>query len=296
MTERQDLRRELGALRREASAQRRESAALRRQLSDLERAAAATSDELAELRGRVDRELATAHRIQLSLLPRSFPAPSGWDVAARYRAAREIGGDLYDVYPAREGGSGGLGLSIADVTGKGVTAALLMAFCRAIMRTAAWNGHGPSDTLTRVNRVLARDVRSGLFVTALVVELAADGREVRWSSAGHEPPLLVRPRGSIVELPAGGIMLGLFDNTPFPEHRRTLEPGETFLMLTDGVTDAEDRRRRRFGDARLRRELGRLRGEAVDDMLGALVSRIDAFAGGVAQADDLAIVALRRTA
>ena len=276
MSERQDLRRELGALRREASAQRREAAALRRQLSDLERAAAATSDELAELRGRVDRELATAHRIQLSLLPRTFPAPSGWEVAARYRAAREIGGDLYDVYPAREGGSGGLGLSIADVTGKGVTAALLMAFCRAIMRTAAWNGHGPADTLTRVNRVLARDVR--------------------WSSAGHEPPLLVRPRGRTVELPAGGIMLGLFDDTPFPEHRRTLEPGETFLMLTDGVTDAEDRRGRRFGDARLRRELGRLRGEAVDDMLGALVTRIDAFAGGVAQADDLAIVALRRTA
>jgi sigma-B regulation protein RsbU (phosphoserine phosphatase) len=296
MSERGDLGREAVELRREAVALRRETVALRERLADLERAAAAAAAEVAELRGREERELATAHRIQLSLLPRAFPAPGGWEVAARYRAAREIGGDLYDVYPAREERAGGLGLSIADVTGKGVTAALLMAFCRAIMRTAAWNGDGPADTLTRVNRVLARDVRSGLFVTALVVELAADGREVRWSSAGHEPPLLIRPRGSVLELPAGGIMLGLFDDTPFPEHRRTLEPGETFLMLTDGVTDAEDRRRQRFGDVRLRRELRRVRSEAVNDMLAALVGRIDAFAEGVAQADDLALVALRRTA
>jgi sigma-B regulation protein RsbU (phosphoserine phosphatase) len=275
---------------------RAETDALRRRLATLEREAAQTAAELAELRGREERELATAHRIQLSLLPRAFPAPAGWEVAARYRAAREIGGDLYDVYPAREDRDGGLGLSIADVTGKGVTAALLMAFCRAIMRTAAWNGDGPADTLTRVNRVLARDVRSGLFVTALVVELSADGRELRWSSAGHEPPLLVRPRGSVLELPAGGMMLGLFADTPFPEHRRALEPGETFLMLTDGVTDAEDRRRRRFGVRRLRRELLRVRADPVDDVLGALVERIDAFAAGMAQADDLAVVALRRTA
>jgi phosphoserine phosphatase RsbU/P len=274
---------------------RQEADALHRRIADLERAASDAAAELSAFREREERELATAHRIQLSLLPRTFPAPDGWEVAARYRAAREIGGDLYDVYAAREDQPGGLGISIADVTGKGVTAALLMAFCRAIMRTAAWNGTGPADTLTRVNRVLARDVRSGLFVTALVVELDPDGSEVRWSSAGHEPPVLVRLRGPVLDLPAGGMMLGLFDDTAFPEHRHTLEPGETFLMLTDGVTDAVDRKGRRFGDARLRRELHRVRGATAEGMLGSLVERIDAFAEGMSQADDLALVALRRS-
>lgn len=159
-------------------------------------------------------------------MPRAFPdLGPDWQVAARYRAARSIGGDAYDVYPAHPGKEGQLGLGIADVTGKGVTAALLMAFCRAVMRSAAWNGTGPADTLARVNRVLTRDVRTGLFVTALVAELTTATAQLRWASAGHEPPFLLRPGGSVVELPAGGSMLGLFDPADTVEHRRRLRPG-----------------------------------------------------------------------
>jgi sigma-B regulation protein RsbU (phosphoserine phosphatase) len=284
------------AARREIAELRREAAGLRRRLAATDQVAADAVAALSALRERDERELATAQRIQVSLLPRAFLAPPGWDVAARYRAAREIGGDIYDVYPARPDQPGGLGLSIADVTGKGVTAALLMAFCRAIMRTAAWNADGPADALARVNRVLARDVRSGLFVTALVLEVDANGATVRWASAGHEPPLLIRPRGSPIELPAGGTMLGLFDDAAFPEHERSLRRGETFLMHTDGAIDSEDRRGRRFGDHRLQRTLHRLRGAEADAMLQGLVETIDAFAGAVDQADDIALVALRRTA
>jgi sigma-B regulation protein RsbU (phosphoserine phosphatase) len=283
-----------GRARGELAHLRHEAAELRRRLAASEQAAADAVATLSAVRERDERELATAHRIQLSLLPRSFPSPAGWQVAARYRAAREIGGDIYDAYPARPDRPGGLGLSIADVTGKGVTAALLMAFCRAIMRTAAWNAHGPADALARVNRVLARDVRSGLFVTAIVLELDPRRGTIRWASAGHEPPLLVRPRGRPVELPAGGTMLGLFDDATFPEHERALERGETILMLTDGAIDAQDVRGRRFGDARLRRTVHRLRAMEAEPMLEALVDVIDAYAGARAQADDLALVALRR--
>jgi sigma-B regulation protein RsbU (phosphoserine phosphatase) len=268
---------------------------LRALLAQRDREVAELARDLAAARERADRELLTAQRIQVSLMPRTFPdlGPE-WQVAARYRAARSIGGDAYDVYPAHPGRAGQLGVGIADVTGKGITAALLMAFCRAVMRTAAWNGTGPADTLQRVNRVLARDVRSGLFVTALVAELTMDRAEVRWASAGHEPPLLLRPSGRVVTLPAGGTMLGLFDPLDTLEHRRRLRRGETFVLLTDGITDAADRRGRRFGDVRLRRALRATAGQGAEATLACILDAVDAFAGDTAQADDLTLLAIHR--
>jgi sigma-B regulation protein RsbU (phosphoserine phosphatase) len=264
-------------------------------LEDRDGSIAALTAELEALRDRQERELRTAQRIQVSLMPRSAPdLGPGWEVAARYRAARSIGGDAYDLYPAQPGSVGQLGVNIADVTGKGVTAALLMAFCRAILRSAAWNGTGPADTLQRVNRVLARDVRSGLFVTALVAELDAADGDLRWASAGHEPPLLVRPGGTTSRLPAGGAMLGLFDPADAPEHRRRLRPGETLVLLTDGVTDMTDPHRRRFGEVRLMRTLRGVAGTGASQVLDAVVDALDAFADGTPQADDLTLVAIHR--
>jgi sigma-B regulation protein RsbU (phosphoserine phosphatase) len=270
-------------------------AELRRRIQALERAAEVRDAVLAEAVGREERELATARRIQASMMPRTFPSWPGVGIAARYRAARAIGGDIYDVYPSRSDEEGRLGLAVADVTGKGVTAALLMAFCRAIMRTAAWNAGGPADTLARVNHVLARDVRSGLFVTAVVAELDAVGGRVRWASAGHEPPLLVRLDGTVSELPAGGIMLGLLDGAPFVEHRCLLRPGETFLLLTDGIIDATDRKGRRLGPVRLRRVLREHADADPGELLDAIVDAVDSFADGTTQADDLTLLAVRRT-
>jgi sigma-B regulation protein RsbU (phosphoserine phosphatase) len=229
------------------------------------------------------------------MLPRTFPASPGVGIAARYRAAGSIGGDIYDVYPSRPEHEGRLGLSVADVTGKGVTAALLMAFCRAIMRSAAWNASGPADTLARVNRVLARDVRSGLFVTAVVAELDVVHGSVRWASAGHEPPWLLRPNGTVSELPAGGTMLGLLDDAPFEERRRRLRAGETFVLLTDGVVDASDPKGRRLGPARLRRVLRSHADADLGELLDAIVDAVDTFADGATQADDLTLLAVRRT-
>jgi len=274
---------------------RGELAALQQRIAELERSSADDRRTLAEMRQHGERELAIARHIQVSLMPRTFPNLPGYAIAARYRAARVIGGDIYDVYPARPDRNGRVGLAVADVTGKGVTAALLMAFCRAIMRTAAWNASGPADALERVNRVLTRDVRSGLFVTAIVVELDEANGEVRWASAGHEPPLLLRAAGTVSELPVGGVMLGLMDDAAFDEHHRRLRPGETMLLLTDGVTDASDRRGRRLGSVRLRRILREHAESDPDSLLDGIVAGVDAFADGATQADDLTLVALRRT-
>ncbi len=166
---------------------------------------AARTAEVASLRAqaeaeaaRLEQELVFARRIQLNLMPPVGPQPAGWRIATAYRAARMVGGDFYDTYelPAR---AGSMGLVVADVTGKGITAALMMAFTRAVLRAAAYNGSGPADAIKRTNRVLTHDARTGLFVTAFVGELDA---------ASGEPPVRGgRPRGAAAgpsRLPGNG--------------------------------------------------------------------------------------------
>src|SRR6185369_4428873 len=130
---------------------------------------------------------------------------------------------------------GTLGLVIADVSGKGITAALMMAFARAVLRAAAYNGSGPADALLRTNRVLARDARTGLFLTALVAQLEGTSGTLRYAAAGHEPALLLRSGSTRVsELPSNGMLLGLFDPIPVEEATATLRPGDLMLAYTDG--------------------------------------------------------------
>ena len=179
---------------------------------------------LADERLRSARDLAFARRIQLNLMPTDLPVPPGWEIATAYRAARTVGGDFYDVYSLPSAAST-LGLVVADVTGKGLPAALMMAFSRAVMRSAAYNGSGPADALRRTNRVLVRDARTGLFVTALVARLDVDSGRLRYANAGHEFPLL-RRRGSrrVREVRAPGAMVGLLERPALVDRMRHPRP------------------------------------------------------------------------
>jgi serine phosphatase RsbU (regulator of sigma subunit) len=230
-------------------------------------------------------------------MPTRFPdLGPGWQVAARYRAARSIGGDAYDVYPAQPGRDGQLGLSIADVTGKGVTAALVMAFTRAVLRAAAYNGSGPGDALRRTNRVLVTDARTGLFVTAFAGELDVATGRLRYASAGHEPPLLVRAADGRVrelELPPT-TLLGAFEDFDAPETEMDLAPGDLLVAFTDGVTDAADATRARFGDARFQAALGDVAAGGADAAVAGVLAKIDAFVAGEPAADDITLLAIAR--
>jgi phosphoserine phosphatase RsbU/P len=269
--------------------------------SDVARGEDPRDAEIAELRAtiamerdRLERELAFARRIQLNLMPQDPPQPAGWEIATWYRAARVVGGDFYDVYelPRRPGR---FGLVVADVTGKGLTAALMMAFTRAVLRAAAYNGSGPADTLARTNRVLVRDARTGLLVTALVSVLDTATGRVRYASAGHEPALLVRAAHEVpVELEAGGTILGLVDAPAGGNRTIELGAGDLLLLYTDGVTDATAPDGRRFGPERLRAAVGAIRGVSATEVVDALIAEIDRFAGGTDQADDLTLLAIRR--
>lgn len=253
--------------------------------------------DLEGLQRRIDHELEVARRIQLSLMPATVPEPDGWKIATAYRAARIVGGDFYDAYelPARPGR---IGFVVADVTGKGVTAALMMAFARAVMRSAAYNASGPADALERTNRVLAGDARTGLFVTAFVGELDPATSRLRYAAAGHEPPLLFRAatgRAADMDVP-GTPLLGAFTPLAATELEVRLAPGDVLLAYTDGVTDAQDAGGSRFGDGRLRTTVEAAARGGAAALLASVLAAVDTFASAVPAADDITLIALERQA
>jgi serine phosphatase RsbU (regulator of sigma subunit) len=223
-----------------------------------------------------------------------LPAPPGWQLATAYRAARTVGGDFYDAY-ALPAAATSVGLAVADVTGKGLPAALMMAFSRAVMRSAAYNGSGPADALRRTNRVLVRDARTGLFLTALVGRLDTATGRLRYANAGHEFPLL-RRSGSrrIRELRAPGAMLGLLGTLAVADRVVTLAPGDLFLVYTDGVTDALAPDGHRFGLGRLVDVVAQAGDAPASAVVAAIVSAVDQFAGAAEQADDMTLLAVKR--
>lgn len=249
---------------------------------------------LALERRRLERELEFARRIQINLMPLTPPQPPGCEIATAYRAARMVGGDFFDVFelPAWPGS---FGLVVADVTGKGLTGALMMAFTRAVLRSAAYNGSGPSDALERTNRVLVHEARTGLFVTALAARLDPTAGILTWSSAGHEAPLHVRASDcEVVELAAGGHLLGMAEGAAEPDRSIQLEPGDLVLLMTDGITDALRGDGERFGDARLRAVLASASRGPASETVSRILAEVDAFAGATDQADDMTLLAIRR--
>jgi sigma-B regulation protein RsbU (phosphoserine phosphatase) len=243
-------------------------------------------------RVRLEHELAIGRRIQLALLPQRFPAVAGWSFAARYEAAREVGGDFYDIFSVR-GRSDRLALLVADVTGKGIPAALLMADARALLHAAVDNADGPGDALGRVNRILVRERPTSLFVTAalLVADTATGG--IRHASAGHEPLLVKRVDGRIEELEAEGPLLGAFDEPAFEERETTLALGELLVAYTDGITEARDPAGGFFGEERLRQLVGA--GSANPDGVADLIAiAVSEFRSGEEAWDDLTLVVAGR--
>jgi sigma-B regulation protein RsbU (phosphoserine phosphatase) len=246
-------------------------------------------------RAREAHELEIGRQIQRSLLPRRFPDVPGWRFAADYEPAREVGGDLYDVFRLRAGGDRVV-LLIADVTGKGVPAALLMADTKALLHAAADNATGPADALVRVNRILAFERRSARFVTAAMAEVDARSGEVRLAIAGHEPPLVIHADGLVEEMQGGGPILGAFAGAEHGQSRFRIRPGECIVLYTDGITDARNPDGAFYGEPRLREVLSGLAGATADDVRRAVVEDVRTFRAGADAYDDLTILVAEREA
>jgi serine phosphatase RsbU (regulator of sigma subunit) len=247
-------------------------------------------------RERLDHELSIGRRIQLSLLPASSPNPPGWEFAAIYRAARQVGGDFYDFIELPEA-PGTIGLIIGDVTGKGVPAALLMASTRAVLRASSAGAPAPSVVLERTNRHILRDGRAGLFVTALYATLELTAGRLLFASGGHDAPLWVdgSARRSRL-LTTRSSILGAFSEIDLEDRRIELRPGDLLVLYTDGVTEARDARGRLFGERRLRAVVTAYADGSAQAIADAVLNAVTDFAGEVPWSDDLTLLVVKRTA
>ncbi len=245
-------------------------------------------------RQRLDEELAVGRRIQLSLLPASTPTAAGWEFAAIYRAAREVGGDFYDFLDAGLA-PGSLDLVIGDVTGKGVPAALMMAFTRAVVRASADVSSSPAEVLRRTNHQLIHDGRSGLFVTALYASLDLEQGDLVLANGGHDPPLWVHGpshRTRLVSSPSS--ILGAFRELAVEDRHIHLDPGDVLVLYTDGVTEARDPSRRLFGERRLRAIATASASAAASVIAQRVLDAVRDFSAGSPMADDLTLVVIKR--
>jgi sigma-B regulation protein RsbU (phosphoserine phosphatase) len=247
---------------------------------------------------RLQQELVVARSIQLGLMPREMPLVPGWAFAAHYQAAEQVGGDFYDIFAIPDG-SGAYGIVVADVADKGVPAALIMAAGRTLIRGIALDGKSPAAALTVANRVLLEDGDSGLFVTALFGRLDPAAGRLTFANAGHMRPLRAAAGGVIEELKSVGIALGVIHDIELEEVTVTLEPGDSILLYTDGVTDAASPDYQRFGPTRLWDAIAAANraGDARPaKIVESVRSAVSGFVGAAAPADDLTLFALGRAA
>lgn len=250
---------------------------------------------------RIRQELEVARRIQTSFLPDCCPPVPGWELAAVWRSARQVGGDFYDFIPLPangprdEAGIQRLGLVVADVADKGVPAALFMALSRTLVRTVAIDGRPPALALGRANDLIVADARTDLFVTLFYAILDSASSEVAYATAGHVPALLVRgASGQVEQLRAPGMAMGVLPDVVFEERRVQVEPGDLLVFYTDGVTDAMDDGHRPFGRDRLAEIVRAHRHRPAVDVAAAIEEAVDSFAGAAAQYDDLTLLIARR--
>jgi serine phosphatase RsbU (regulator of sigma subunit) len=244
-------------------------------------------------RERLEQELAVGRQIQLSMLPEACPVVPGWEFAAFYEAARQVGGDFYDYFELPK--SRRLGIVIADVADKGVPAALFMALSRATIRAAALDGRGPSATMTQANGLILKDSKDSLFVTAFYATLDTGSGRLIYANAGHSRPLWLRVApGEIQELAAHGIALGVLEDIELQEREIDVAPGDLLVFYTDGVTEAMDADGQPFGVERLRQVLAADPDASADQAVSAVVDAVMAFTGDAPQSDDIAIFVVRR--
>ena len=245
-------------------------------------------------RERLEEELAIGHQIQLSLLPETVPDLPGWDFAAFYQSAQQIGGDFYDFFPLGSKEER-LGLVIGDVSGKGVPAALFMALSRSIIRTKAFTGRRPWEVLRTSNRMICKDTRSSLFLTAFYATLHLETGRLIYTNAGHNRPLwLNQQRGELTELKTDGIVLGVFERIYLGEAEISVEPGDLLVFFTDGLTEAMNGERELFGDDRLAQVVQANAGASAQELVEAIVASVEAFSGDVPRADDLTLFVVKR--
>jgi sigma-B regulation protein RsbU (phosphoserine phosphatase) len=255
----------------------------------------AVLSEAAEKR-RMDEDLMVAHEIQRILLPARAPAIEGYQISGINLPARQVSGDYYDYISVD---AGHVGVAIADVSGKGVPASLIMAMCRSVLRSQAGGQLSPAGVLRAVNAQLFPDIKEDMFISMAYAILDAQNSTITLCRAGHDAPLLFRARdGTVSRINPPGMALGIDDGGVFNrvtnDFSLTLEKDDCLILYTDGVSEALDPRGEEFGVEKMVESIQASAGEGTAGIISRLTDDLRAFIGPHPQNDDITLIAIRK--
>lgn len=241
-------------------------------------------------RERLQKEFQLAQEIQKAFLPEVIPQIRGWEISVRWRPARQVGGDFYDFINLPDGRTG---FVIADVSDKGIPAALYMTVTRTLIHATAKENLDPAQALLKVNRLLLESSPQGLFITTLYGILCEESGEFQYTNAGHNQPILIKKKDEdVILLEKGGMPLGVSSDLSIINRSIKIAKGETLILYTDGVTEAQSPDGKLYGMTRLEKFLQQNAKASMDALLDSLDKNILVFQKGFPPSDDLTIIAL----
>ena len=243
-------------------------------------------------------DLAVAAEIQQAILPRIFPPfpedEALMDLAALMTPAKDVGGDFYDFFRIDQDH---IGLIMADVSGKGVPAAIFMAVSRTLIRTVGLSGVSAAECLAKSNELLSKESVDAMFVTVFYTIYNTKTGELSYCNGGHNSPYILRADGRVEQMPMStNCLVGVIAGAPFDSAEEQLNPGDTLVMYTDGVNEAFNNAFEEYGESRMEACLGRLNGQSCRDVVNGLLEDVRTFVNGAPQSDDITIMALKRKA
>ena len=243
---------------------------------------------IAEAAARIDKELEYAKQIQLSALPTNFPSGEKYSIFAQMIAAKEVGGDFYDFYQLSDTS---VAILAADVSGKGIPAAMFMMTAKTIIKDLAESGMAVNDIFTKANEKLCENNESGMFVTAWMGILDLTTGRMQFANAGHNPPLVKHADGSFEYLKTrAGFVLAGMEGIRYRAGELTMQPGDRIFLYTDGVTEATNAANQLYGEERLQNFMNQNIALEATEMLPALKANIDEFVGEAPQFDDITML------
>jgi sigma-B regulation protein RsbU (phosphoserine phosphatase) len=233
------------------------------------------------------RDLSQAAEIQGRMLPEKAPLVPGTDLAGFNAACRTVGGDYYDFFPYADGR---VGLTLGDVSGKGMPASLMMMALHARVQVLAEDPGNLAAFMTRLNKATCANCPSNRFITFFFCVLDTVTGELTFANAGHNPPILVRASGQAEMLEGGGPVLGILPIAPYSEMRTSLKRGDMLVLYSDGVTEATNCEQEEYAEERFIEVLKQHRTEPASAIVEAVTKSLTEFAAGAPQADDITLV------
>ncbi|MGX6591480.1 sigma-B regulation protein RsbU (phosphoserine phosphatase) [Cetobacterium ceti] len=243
------------------------------------------------IKERISKELEVAARIQKRILPKNIDQIMGLEVANYFQPAKEIGGDYYD-YSLLEDGT--FTITIADVSGKGVPAAFLMALGRAVLKTLELQGKDPEENLNHLNNIIYPDITEDMFITMLHTKYNFDTRKLTYSNAGHNPLIVYKAKTDEIELHSvKGVAIGFLKGYKYRQGELELDRGDIVVYYTDGITETENLNKELFGLERLKDVIYANKNKNAEEIKKEILEKIDEFKGENEQVDDLTFVILK---